>query len=90
MASISNESLIIFGGKIPAKNEKISKCYILTEEEKGGTLSVTEGPELYNEASFESGFVHEGSIIGIQNNDINNRNKLIMGYKYDQWKFISC
>lgn len=30
IAQISNESLIIFGGRVPVSNDKISNCYILT------------------------------------------------------------
>lgn len=33
-------------------NRKISNCFILTEEENGSILTISEGPELYNEATF--------------------------------------
>jgi hypothetical protein len=41
ITQISSESLIIFGGRVPSNNQKISKCYVVTEEENGNILAIS-------------------------------------------------
>jgi hypothetical protein len=82
ITQISRSALIVFGGKIPSNNQRVSKCYVISENEDDGQLAIAEGPELQNKATFEMAFVHDGAVVAIQNNELANRTKLILRYQY--------
>lgn len=48
IVQVANDVVVVFGGMIATRGEKISKCYVLAEEDGGSVLAISEGPELYN------------------------------------------